>query len=222
MPNRSQTLLWSKPLTTSLSPMESPRIHATFRLQHHGTSFAKIPHEMEASEKDKHGGGDVGRLGARSRQGFTLVELLVVIVVIGVLSGIAAPNVSRMMDSYRVRAASRQLATELQYAKTKAIAENANYQVHFDVVNSRYRTEKSDGTNDGPWRNTADATTAYNGNGVSLAKGFTGDFLIFTPIGEALDSAGAPLVADATVVLSTVGSLSKTVSIANSGRVQVS
>jgi prepilin-type N-terminal cleavage/methylation domain-containing protein len=154
-------------------------------------------------------------------KGFSLLELLVVLVILSVLSAVAAPGVSRMMDNYRVKAASRQLISDLQFTKMKAVSENANYQVYFDLVAAKYRVEKSDGTNNGPWRSFGDATNPYYAKGVSLAKSFTGDVVVFNAIGEALDSSNTPFATDATVTVSTTSATPRVVSVTSSGRISV-
>jgi prepilin-type N-terminal cleavage/methylation domain-containing protein len=158
----------------------------------------------------------------RDNKGFSLLELLVVLIIMSVLSAVAAPGVSRMMENYRVKATSRQLISDLQLAKMKAVSENANYQVYFDLVNAKYRVEKSDGTNNGPWRSLGDTTNPYYTKGVSLAKNFTGNLVVFTPIGEALDSTNTPFAPDdARVTVSSMSATPRVVSVASSGRISV-
>jgi general secretion pathway protein G len=54
--------------------------------------------------------GDTSRLGRRGRSdGFTLLELLVVMVIIGLLAGIVAPRYFSQVGKSRVKAASAQL-----------------------------------------------------------------------------------------------------------------
>jgi prepilin-type N-terminal cleavage/methylation domain-containing protein len=151
------------------------------------------------------------------RRGFTLLEILVVLAMIAILVSLAAPGMSGMMDSYRVSTASRQLITDLQFAKTKAVTENTSYRVAYDTANARYRVEKSDGTNNGPWRVFGDTASP----GVSLAKDFTGNFVVFGQIGEAMDSTNAPFAVDARVIFTSATGSQRTVSIASSGRISV-
>jgi type IV fimbrial biogenesis protein FimT len=60
----------------------------------------------------------------RSRRGFTLVEIVIVIVVAGLLMGIAAPRFTTMRNRYRLDAGARQLAGELRRAQTEAVKRN--------------------------------------------------------------------------------------------------
>jgi prepilin-type N-terminal cleavage/methylation domain-containing protein len=154
--------------------------------------------------------------------GFTLVELLVALVVIAVASLAAGPGIGRMMADYEVRAKARQLATDLQLARMKAVAENTRYEVCFDVANSRYRVQMTSLTQSQkdqiPWRSLREGAESYKG--LSLAKGFSGDLVVFTPIGEAVDSTNQPF-AEATVTVSAVTGTPRTVSVAGNGRIGV-
>lgn len=151
-------------------------------------------------------------------RGFTLVEMLVSLAILAVLASISAPLMSGLMDSYRVAAASRQLISDLQFAKTRAVTENTSYQVTFDTANLRYRVERCDGTNTGPWR----LLTETAGSGVSLAKDFLGNLVVFGQIGEAMDSMNTPFATEAHVTIGSATGAARTVSIAGSGRLSVS
>ncbi len=54
-------------------------------------------------------------------QGFTLIEALVVVAMLGVLTALAAPSFSAFVDRYRVNAAREELIGTLNFARTEAI-----------------------------------------------------------------------------------------------------
>lgn len=64
-------------------------------------------------------------------KGFTLIELLITIAVAGILGAIAVMNAPGMLDSYRVRGAGRQLYSDMQMARLRAIKEGKEWAVEF-------------------------------------------------------------------------------------------
>ncbi len=72
---------------------------------------ASSPDRAEGSGTPAQGRGDEGRRRKRSENGFTLVELMVVIVIIGLLATIVAINVLPSGDKARVTAARADIST---------------------------------------------------------------------------------------------------------------
>ncbi|MGQ4809559.1 hypothetical protein NKDENANG_02977 [Candidatus Entotheonellaceae bacterium PAL068K] len=80
-------------------------------------------------------------------RGFSLIELVVVIAVIGILAGILASNLISQMPKYRLNGATRQLAWDLMAARIQAIGRNRKSKVFFPN-NHQYKT-CYDANNDG-------------------------------------------------------------------------
>jgi prepilin-type N-terminal cleavage/methylation domain-containing protein len=60
----------------------------------------------------------------RSQGGYSLVELLVVVAIIGMLSLVTVPPMLGYMRQVKVRSATRQLNTDLRFARQRAITQN--------------------------------------------------------------------------------------------------
>lgn len=70
--------------------------------------------------------------------GFTLIEMLAAIVVAGILVAIAVPRFYALLPGIRVASAARQVATDLQLARMRAIAQRTPQTVAFDTATATY------------------------------------------------------------------------------------
>lgn len=66
-----------------------------------------------------------------SHSGFTLVELLVVVAIIGILSSVAIAGLNNLIPRYQVKSAAQDLRTNLQKAKMEAVKSNRETLVTF-------------------------------------------------------------------------------------------
>lgn len=73
------------------------------------------------------------RLTHRQR-GVTLVEACTVLAVLAVLVSTAAPNLQGLIDSRRLDGAATQLATDIQFVRTEAVARNLPVRLSFHVT----------------------------------------------------------------------------------------
>ncbi len=73
-----------------------------------------------------------------NQKGVTLIELITVMVIIAIGAALATPNIGGWLTNYRLKSASRDVASTLRLAQIKAVSANTTYQVVFDTVNNSY------------------------------------------------------------------------------------
>jgi prepilin-type N-terminal cleavage/methylation domain-containing protein len=62
----------------------------------------------------------------RGEEGFSLIELMVVAMIIAIAAGFALPAISQYLKNYRIRGAAQQIASQLQVVRSKAIIKNVS------------------------------------------------------------------------------------------------
>lgn len=80
-----------------------------------------------------------------SERGFSLLELLVVIIIMGVISALALPSFSKFLENIEMRKSIRSLSSILRFARSRAIQEGASHKVNFEEKGLWVSKEDRDG-----------------------------------------------------------------------------
>jgi type IV fimbrial biogenesis protein FimT len=117
---------------------------------------------------------EIMRKNLQKSSGFTLIELMIAIGIISILASIAVPAVMNWLPDYRLKAAARDLYSNLQSTKLNAVKSNNDWAVVFDIANNQYLICSDSGA-DGSWSGTADnaivKTCPLDSYGSSVAFG---------------------------------------------------
>jgi len=67
-----------------------------------------------------------------NQKGITLIELIVVFVIIAIGAALVVPNIGGWLPNYRLRSATRNIASTMRVAQMKAVSNNIPYRVNLN------------------------------------------------------------------------------------------
>ena len=76
------------------------------------------------------------------RRGWTVIELMVAVGILGFVISIGALAQTRLLPNYRLSAATRQVVTDLRLLRAKAIAQNNRFKLVFAANSNSYHAER--------------------------------------------------------------------------------
>ncbi|MFM9963513.1 MAG: Tfp pilus assembly protein FimT/FimU [Planctomycetaceae bacterium] len=96
-------------------------------LAHHRKSRKHAPHVIRTA---------YGVCGLRS--GFTLVEMLIVVTIVGLLASVVIPTLSSSSGAVSLEAMARTLAADLRLARQSAVQYNGDFAITLDLAKNSY------------------------------------------------------------------------------------
>jgi len=162
------------------------------------------------------------RLRSSSAHGFTLLELIFVLIIGMIMTVIALPLVNNVMNSYRLNGAVASITGTLQSTRYLAIFNGYPFQVTFDsvamtsqVLSDPNRTGTF--TNYCPPSNAASCPIPMGGSGTKIALGASTTFT-FSPGGTVSSTTAASGV---TNMLVTLSGKTETITVSSYGNIKV-
>jgi len=70
--------------------------------------------------------------------GFTLLELILVLLLMGLIAGLALPFVAPTLDRIKLQSEVRQISSALQFARSEAISKKTLYTFNIDIDKNQY------------------------------------------------------------------------------------
>lgn len=123
------------------------------------------------------------------KSGFTLVEILAVIMVVGILALVSLPIYIQIKPRLNLNAETRDIVSDLRYAQQLSVTEQINYSVVFDKAQNKYTIINTSNNQVVKSKNISTGVTIQ-----SITSSLTSDTVTFNVTGAALETGLITLV----------------------------
>jgi Tfp pilus assembly protein FimT len=76
------------------------------------------------------------------RTGLTVIEVVIALAVVAVLTLMVVPNLGKWIQHHRMRGVARDIVSQMELAKIRALKTNREYQIAFDKVKKEFWLER--------------------------------------------------------------------------------
>ncbi len=76
---------------------------------------------------------------------FTLIEILIVVVILGVIAGLAIPNFSNLNTQIQLKETAKNISYLMRYAQSRAITKEKTQELFLDIQNAQYQLSEETG-----------------------------------------------------------------------------
>ena len=132
----------------------------------------------------------------KSKAGFTLVELMIAVAIIGIMAAIATPGLIAWLPNYRLKSAARDVYSALQNARLLAVKENTSVRVIFvdDVTPANQDFYRIDINGNGVVDRAGEYQVNLSGYGSGVAFGFPAGLINWsgTAVAQSITFPGGP------------------------------
>ena len=115
----------------------------------------------------------VGR-ETRPRAGFTLIDMVVTVLLLAILTAVAAPKFSASLNRMRVESAAKRIRADLRLVRQKAISRSSTETIQFSTVSNNYTIPGMDDLNH-PGQAYTVSLTIYPYNAAIVSASLGGD-----------------------------------------------
>jgi prepilin-type N-terminal cleavage/methylation domain-containing protein len=106
----------------------------------------------------------------KKKDGFSLIEMMIVIAVLGIVLAIAAPNFTEYRNRTNLKESARDISSDLLLYKQRSVSENVRYRITFNYAGNSYTVEKQTGMGLATWDTVVTKTIGQGNSAIKIMQ----------------------------------------------------
>jgi prepilin-type N-terminal cleavage/methylation domain-containing protein len=159
----------------------------------------------------------VGMNRKNMAQGFSLIEILIVIAILGIVSAMAAFAWQEFVANNNLRTAAHTLAGDIALYRQKAVGKNNSYTINFNITNNTYTITDDDTTDDDKTDDYIQRNLSDFGEGIQ----FDGSFTFFGSPTNTIEIQSRGLIGNGTIKMKNSRGSKAEIAVSITGRTDV-